>query len=377
MFCVISCSKEPDVSFDIEVLNCNTPYQVRFVNTSNNFTSSSWLINGVTTTEESPLVLMDGGELQYVELRLENKRKVKAVGKSFFPEDYYESPVPEFIVSYPDCVNHNIVHFENTSTGDIASYLWNFGDGETSEAKSPDHVYNIDGTYVVRLSIVKCLDTIITEKSINVSENNVNPIANFSIANENYNLGNNEVLVGSYVHFVNTSDHSSGQVWSFHDGQTSSAEDGYKTFNYPGEYPVKLVVNCNGKEDSVTQIIRVRYPNGMLVKEIEVSAYNWESVDEGRPDIFVRLFDGTSSVFTSSIDYSVSENETPSWDLNESISSMYDWSRVEVLERVDGEHVVLSWIDFSPSNYFQNGNYPSTIVASSNGYSARMEIEWE
>lgn len=42
------------------------------------------------------------------------------------------------------------VHFTNESSG-ATSYLWDFGDGNTSTAVNPVHTYNAAGTYTVKL----------------------------------------------------------------------------------------------------------------------------------------------------------------------------------------------------------------------------------
>ena len=44
------------------------------------------------------------------------------------------------------------VSFINESTGG-SSYLWDFGDGSTSTAENPSHVYEGAGTYTVKLIV--------------------------------------------------------------------------------------------------------------------------------------------------------------------------------------------------------------------------------
>ncbi len=44
------------------------------------------------------------------------------------------------------------VQFTDTSTGDISSWSWDFGDGSTSTAQYPDHIYSTAGTYTVSLT---------------------------------------------------------------------------------------------------------------------------------------------------------------------------------------------------------------------------------
>ncbi|MDO8303720.1 MAG: PKD domain-containing protein, partial [Sedimentisphaerales bacterium] len=50
----------------------------------------------------------------------------------------------------PDKTN---VYFEDQSTGDITSWHWDFGDGTTSDQRSPLHVYAIPGPYTVSLTV--------------------------------------------------------------------------------------------------------------------------------------------------------------------------------------------------------------------------------
>jgi gliding motility-associated-like protein len=45
------------------------------------------------------------------------------------------------------------ITFNNTSTGDILTYLWSFGDGNTSTDKDPIHTYVAEGTYEVTLTV--------------------------------------------------------------------------------------------------------------------------------------------------------------------------------------------------------------------------------
>jgi len=45
------------------------------------------------------------------------------------------------------------IRFANTSTTG-QSYLWDFGDGNTSTAENPTHVYGAPGTYSVKLIVI-------------------------------------------------------------------------------------------------------------------------------------------------------------------------------------------------------------------------------
>lgn len=63
---------------------------------------------------------------------------------------------------YPDSLNIYDVIVVNTATGNNLSYLWNFGDGDTSIAQYPQHTYATTGNYYLCLTINDgngCVDT--------------------------------------------------------------------------------------------------------------------------------------------------------------------------------------------------------------------------
>lgn len=62
------------------------------------------------------------------------------------------------------------MHFEPKSAGAV-SYLWDFGDGNTSALRIPSHVYKTKGTYTVSLTVtnaIGCTDR--TERTVTIDE---------------------------------------------------------------------------------------------------------------------------------------------------------------------------------------------------------------
>lgn len=45
------------------------------------------------------------------------------------------------------------VQFNDTSTGNVTSWLWDFGDGNTSASQDPSHEYSESGSYSVSLNV--------------------------------------------------------------------------------------------------------------------------------------------------------------------------------------------------------------------------------
>ncbi len=52
-----------------------------------------------------------------------------------------------------DQVNHLIVNFTNTSTGDITNFYWDFGDGSASHVENPSHAFPSEGQFTVCLTV--------------------------------------------------------------------------------------------------------------------------------------------------------------------------------------------------------------------------------
>lgn len=52
------------------------------------------------------------------------------------------------------------VQFTNTSTGSFTSFLWDFGDGNTSASENPSNTYSSVGTYTVTLFATNASGTV-------------------------------------------------------------------------------------------------------------------------------------------------------------------------------------------------------------------------
>ncbi len=69
------------------------------------------------------------------------------------------APIAEFIADKTSGSVPLTVNFTDQSTGDIISWLWNFGDGITSTQQSPSHTYITAGNYGVSLTVDGPIDS--------------------------------------------------------------------------------------------------------------------------------------------------------------------------------------------------------------------------
>ena len=61
-------------------------------------------------------------------------------------------PVASFISTVESGNAPLVVQFVDSSTNTPTSWVWSFGDGNTSAAQNPSHTYVIEGTYTVTLT---------------------------------------------------------------------------------------------------------------------------------------------------------------------------------------------------------------------------------
>ncbi len=146
------------------------------------------------------------------------------------------------------------VNFTNTSSGQITSYAWDFGDGGTSTAQTPSHTYTVHGTYSVRLIVTGPggVDTLLRPNYI--TANAVAPTAEFTA---NPTSGNIPLV-------VQFTDLSTGNItswnWRFGTTITSAVRNPSITFSNPGTYDVRLIVSGPGGIDT---LIRAAYINAL------------------------------------------------------------------------------------------------------------------
>ena len=93
--------------------------------------------------------------------------------------DVYDEPIANFAVVRPICTGQEVT-FTNTSTyrPDIApTFLWDFGDAQTSAEENPTHIYRTAGNFTVTLTTsydASCSDTYQQSVTINDANTTVN-----------------------------------------------------------------------------------------------------------------------------------------------------------------------------------------------------------
>ncbi|MCI4668479.1 MAG: PKD domain-containing protein [Bacteroidia bacterium] len=155
-----------------------------------------------------------------------------------------------------------LISFVNLSSGQGISYNWNFGDGTSSTAPNPFHLYPNNGDYTVTLAVTDangCTDTEVKSNYVSISQ----PIANFAADTTS------ATCPPLTVSFTDLSNAVGGSIvswlWDFGDGSTSTLPNPQKIFNTGGNYTVTLIVaTSEGCRDTLTQadLIQINGPSG-------------------------------------------------------------------------------------------------------------------
>ncbi|MEJ2004359.1 MAG: FG-GAP-like repeat-containing protein [Cyclobacteriaceae bacterium] len=84
--------------------------------------------------------------------------------------DFVAPPTADFNAPSGVCVGSQITFEDNSTTNGSASYLWDFGDGNSSTMASPQHTYAVQNTYTVTLTVsygsATCQDVVSKEITV-------------------------------------------------------------------------------------------------------------------------------------------------------------------------------------------------------------------
>ena len=172
----------------------------------------------------------------------------------FYSVKVKAQPHAEFIMSSSStCVNTE-VDFTSLSYGGVINWLWDFGDGNTSDEINPEHIYDNPGSYTITLTVTD--GNGLTDS---YSENLIvrPPKAEFTAI---------PTLGSSIPHTVFFTDQSTLPdiwLWNFGDGGTSTVKNPVHTYISTGEFTVNLKVTDTiyGCNNSYSKIIRISNPD--------------------------------------------------------------------------------------------------------------------
>lgn len=193
------------------------------------------------------------------------------------------------------CLGSNSVFINKSNIKEgYLSYIWNFGDGQTSTDINPIHTYSTTGTYTIRLittSNNNCSDTIFKAVYVNAT-----PQAQFAAE---------DVPFGNPIVFDNKSFINSGSFinsWNFGDGNNSTEDNPEHNYSSAGNYLVTLALQSDsGCTASLSKMVWV-YPKphaSFVAQPVclydSVQFENQSTISAGSMTYLWKFGDGTTS----------------------------------------------------------------------------------
>jgi PKD repeat protein len=313
------------------------------------------------TEPTTKVTALDAGKTYYF--------AVKAIGAdrsidSPFSEEVsatiaYATPQASFTLSGSSGVAPFGVTFEDTSTGAVEEWAWSFGDGTTATTRSPGHVYQQPGDYLVSLLVRGPGGWSAEAATARVTVAVPPPVAGFTA----------DATSGVAPMLVVFNDASTGDVatyeWSFGDGGTSTGSTAAWTYPAPGTYSVSLKVTGAGGSDSITKTNLISVSGLPPVAEFDASNRTGDAPlsvvfqDLSSGDVTQYLWDfgdGQTSterspthVYTEAGTYDVSLSVTGPWGSHTSVKSAFVDAKDPGLPIEVGEVVIdhnWQWVEF-------------------------------
>lgn len=225
----------------------------------------------------------------------------------------YVGPLP--VASFTQYFNSSLTYtFNSTSTvssGSIASYAWNFGDGGTATTSNPQHTFASAGTYNVSLTVTTnagCTATItnavVASTTSGGGGTGTNPSPSFTV-----NTTNQCITGNSFVFTNTTSPAPSGTtyLWQFGDGTTSTATNPTHTYTTAGYYYVQMIATYNGQNyyaSGISVVVGAKpnvafYYTGGTGAGSAYTFYNQSTINNGSMSYNWSFGDGGTSTLVS------------------------------------------------------------------------------
>lgn len=220
--------------------------------------------DGNTSDQQNPTNVYSEGGQYTVSLKITGPGGSDSIVKQNFIEVLFNPPTAEFSATPTSGFAPLEVQFTDLSVDSVNSWLWFFGDGETSFDPNPVHSYETAGIYTVRLQISGPGGSGDEEKTDYITVYSTDIQADF--------VGN--PTSGQVPLMVDFSDLSEGNIdtweWDFGDGGTSVEQDPSHEYNTTGSFTVSLTITGPAGSSTETKTDYILIPVGVEDNETEI-----------------------------------------------------------------------------------------------------------
>ncbi|WP_369692246.1 PKD domain-containing protein [Desulfonema ishimotonii] len=244
---------ELEASFIASEANIVVGSVITFQDTSVGAVSRVWKINGTETGDTAASFEYTFSEVGEFTVTLEVTGASGSTATAEATVTVFEAPTADFDFTIAD--DGLTVTFINKSAGAV-SYVWQFGDGASSDAASPVYKYTEASIYNVVLTIADADNaTYDITRQVDVPGTDVVFVTADFIAPA-------EVNVNDAVQFIDKSTATNTTInawaWAFGDGGTSAEPSPVYTYDSDGTFNVSLTVSDGaGKSDTKVMTITV------------------------------------------------------------------------------------------------------------------------
>ncbi|MCF8340588.1 MAG: PKD domain-containing protein [Chitinophagaceae bacterium] len=251
----------------------------------------------------------------------------------------FDPPIANFGWNNNGCVTDSIKFSDSSNANGrtLVKYYWDFGDGDTSMAKNPTHLFKTSGTYTVKLSVLTDIGCISQVFSKNIT---VDPVPTASFINIDSTCQNN------FITFADSSkayDSSRLVKWTWDPGDgtaliidTTNASIKRKYTNLTTYNPTLQVQTATGCKSPIFTLPFVNHPNPIVDFKLPIVCL---------PDGMARFMDLSSIVDKTENDFK------------------YDWKFGDVLSIISNPDTSSQK---NPIHRYTNlGNYPIQLKVTS------------
>ena len=278
----------PSAAFNFENDGGCFPHSIQYNSLiGNTFGTILWIFDGGNpreSLEENPVVSYNTPGVFDVSLYV-----LTATGTDslVLKEAITISGTPE--VAFESEVDRNAVQFINNSNFSN-TYLWDFGDGNTSSDHEPRHTYSNAGTFLVSLTAFNPCDTATISQEVTVAVSR--PRAGFSV----------DVTEGCtpfVVTFIDESFNAESYMWNFPGGNPSTSTEASPVITYTeaGKFSAELLVSNeagNALIEKLNIVDAKSRPRSNFSYENTGLVYSFSNLTDGAVDSYLWRFDDGS-----------------------------------------------------------------------------------
>ncbi len=201
-------------------------------------------------------------------------------------------PVADFEANITSGTMPTTVQFYDRSKNNPSSYVWNFGDGTTSNLKNPVHIFSSEGIYTVSLGVSNQAgsNSILKKDYIVINSPVPPPVVDFTA----YPVSGPAPLI---VQFLDASTNNpNAWSWTFGDGVTSNEQNPQHSYSTAGQYTVTLRASNNAGSYTLSKNAYITVTSQPPVQPVADFAAN---IRQGTMPLTVQFIDQSSGPATS------------------------------------------------------------------------------